>query len=233
MRCGYDHRDAGLADLHGAQPVHHGDASDGMGARDIAPDLGQHLHGHRLITFVIQEFRRAALGVVSNDALEIHNGAIFAAQKLPGNFRGVDRLASEREKIALLALADLLRVAAGTTAYRRQECDFIAIGNWRRRCAELMVRSQNDAGFQSAQPGKQLSIPLENRFHARSVRDLDLILRTPYDVSQHAEKQDSYTHFCHSIRRFGVLRVSTTCCGRAGPPTGWSSFQPAAGRNQK
>jgi hypothetical protein len=39
-----------------------------------------------------------------------------------------------------------------------------------------------------------------------------VILRTAYDIPQHAEKQYSYAHFCHSNRRLRKPRVSTTCC---------------------
>ncbi len=83
-----------------------------MGAGDLAADLRHHLYRHRLVAFVIQELGSAAFGVVANHAFEIHERTIFAAQQFFAEAGGVDRLASQREKIALLGVANLMRVAA-------------------------------------------------------------------------------------------------------------------------
>ena len=60
----------------------------------LAADFGHHLHGHRLIAFVIEITRRATFGVVARDAFEIHERSIFPTQQLARNRRRIDGLAS-------------------------------------------------------------------------------------------------------------------------------------------
>ncbi len=188
MRRRYDHRHAGLADLHAAQTVNHRDAADRMRARDLAPDLGHHLHRHRLVAFIIQELGAAAFGVVPHHAFEVHHRAIFAPQQLLRDSGGVDRLARQREEITLLGVDNLLRIASGPAAHGRQKRDLVAISNNGRPVAELMIASQYDARFELAQPWKLAGVALEDAAEAGARFYFDLLFRAAHNIPQHAEK---------------------------------------------
>ena len=112
------------------------------------------------------------------------------------------------KKQPVSASQDLVRIAAGASAHRRQERDFVAFPDGRRTIAELLIACQHDAGFQVSQPWKLARIAVENGPQARAVRHFDLIFRAADDILQHAEKQHLDAHDCHSNRRSGAALVS-------------------------
>src|SRR6185312_16630551 len=100
MRSRDYHGYAGFADLQVAEPVHHGDATDGVIARDVGSDLRHGLDSHGLIAFGFEEPRGTAFGVIARDSLEVDERAVFGAQKFPRDGRAVDRLSRQRVEVA-------------------------------------------------------------------------------------------------------------------------------------
>src|SRR5690242_1374810 len=89
VRGGDNDRNTGLTDQHAAEPVHHGDARDGVRPGDLASDFGHHLESHRFVALVIEVQGRPALGIVADHAFKRHHGAVAARQDVGDHFAGI------------------------------------------------------------------------------------------------------------------------------------------------
>ena len=101
-------------------------------AGDLAADFGQRLDRHRLVAFVIQVERAAALAVVADHAFERDHRAVFALRQARDDRARIDRLARQREEMpgGILNFVRVLQLGRRRpAAHRRQKRDFIAFAD--------------------------------------------------------------------------------------------------------
>ena len=100
VRRGDDDGNAGLADQHPSQAMHHGDALHLMRGGDFAADLRHHLQRHGLVALVIQKAGGASLGVVADGAFEGDHGALGAGEEARDYGSRIDGVPGQGEIVA-------------------------------------------------------------------------------------------------------------------------------------
>ena len=172
----------------------HPNAPNRISPRQLAADLRHHLHRHRFVAFVVQVQGGPAAAVVARHAFETYHCPILTPQQARPQLTGVDRLAGEREEVALRLLDDLMRVAAGPAADRRQQRDLVSFLHHRLPRAELLVASGQDALGHLTQARKPCGVVIENRLQARPSLQFQELLRLAHNLPQYPKKQDLDPH---------------------------------------
>src|SRR6516162_951885 len=116
---GYDHGHARFAHQHASQAVNHRDSFNRKRPRDLAPDLGHHLEGHRLVTFVIEAESRASFSVVANRAFERYDRPFSPRLQARRYASRIDGMPGEAEIMSPSRRLHHRRPGGGAPAHRR------------------------------------------------------------------------------------------------------------------
>jgi len=151
-----------------------------MRPRDLAADLGHHLHRHGFIALVVQVQHGAPVGMVAHHAFEGGERPVRGPLHPAGEFARVDRLPRQREDASLRL--DAMGIAAGAPAHRRQQRDLVPVADLLRARREALVPRQQDAGLHLPQPRKLPRIVLQHAPHARARTEFQSLLRPAGNV---------------------------------------------------
>ena len=200
LRCGagHHHDDAGLTDLHRAQPVHHGDAADGVLAGDLAPDFRHFADRHRFVAFVFEPLASPGLWYCYGPRpgklqWRRHNPAItwFRAHADRSD-RASGRKNALRDR-RFRARSDP-PLTGGSSATSSPSAERFASGG------ELLVAREHDARSHLRAASETRGVVIENgarRSRRAGVRDGP---RRPADVFQKPEKKNPDLHYGKVIK---------------------------------
>src|SRR5829696_1189753 len=116
-----------------------------MGGCDLLADRRHGSNGHRLVALVIEEKRGAAFGVVSDNAFEHDDGAVFRCENTLAHGGNINGVARQGEVVAGLI---------GSAADGGKKCDLVAFRDRSGRCGKLLVTGNHDTGPESSKTRK-------------------------------------------------------------------------------
>ena len=175
-------------------PVFRADV-DLVRAGDRVSDPGHHRERHWLIAFIVQAEHRPALGLVADGAFECDHRAFRAGQQTRHDGARIDRVASQREIVAVFGNLERVRQAVrATTAHGRQESHLIAILDFRGEVRKLPVASQHNAARHFLQGRTARGHSVEDRPQIGPGGKVGLLRGPSHQILQYPKEQDSHAH---------------------------------------
>jgi hypothetical protein len=190
MRGADGDEDARFADLKAAEAVDDGDAMNWKFGVDLGGDVADFGEGHRLVGFVIEVERGAAMGFVADAAVEGDDGAIFARADMADDGGHVDGLGDETEDV----IAKRSHRGGLASADRGKKSDFIASAERSAPRGKFLIARGDQRGAEAGQLGIAPAVVGEELLDGRAGCELDTVFGAADDVFKTAEKEDLDTH---------------------------------------
>jgi hypothetical protein len=140
MGCADGNEHAGFTDFKAAKPVNDGYAMNAVFPVELSPDFAHFCQGHGFVSLIVKVESRAIVGLVADEPVEGHDGAVFRRTHVPGQYRHFNGLAHQ---LVDVFVGQCRHVDASAAAYWREESDFVT-GSERRIPSGKFVVSRSD-----------------------------------------------------------------------------------------
>lgn len=183
-------KNAGFADLEAAEAVDDGDAMDWKFGVHFRSDLADFGEGHRLVGFVVEVERGAAMGFVADAAVEGDDGTVFVGADVADEGGRIDGLGNQTEHV----IVERSHRGASASADRGKKGDFVTGMERGAPSGEFLIARRDQRSAKAGELGMTRAVMGEELLDARAFCELDGVFGAADDILEAAEKEDFDAH---------------------------------------